>query len=444
MPEKPADLVEKIRKQFDFGPYPRIPLDKSPKEDANQLFIHNLVTPCYLRDQKVVSTDGKLILDAGCGSGYKSLLLAAANPGAHIVGIDFSETSVNLARQRMQYHNLGNTSEFHVLSIEELPSLGLQFDYINCDEVLYLLPDQVAGLAAMRAVLKPEGVIRANLHSALQRSAFFRAQTLFGEMGLLEGNPEEMEMGLVQEIMKALKEGVDLKQRTWRPAYESNNAQEALMSNHMLQGDKGFTIPEMFSYLDAAGLELISMVNWRQWNLLDLFIDPDNLPVFLAMSLPELSLREQLRLFELFHPVHRLLDFWCGHPQPSPPQPLASWSATDWEQSVIHLHPQLRTEKVKDKLIDSLQTWQPLDLFPLINATAVQSVFIDPLAGSCLLALMEAPLPFPVLRDRWLQVLPRDPLTLDALNSDPVPAPLRQVLTRLEMFLYVLIDGAGN
>ncbi len=48
--------------------------------------------------------------------------------------------------------------------------LGLEFDYINADEVLYLLPDIVEGLKAMKAVLKPEGIIRTNLHSSFQRA----------------------------------------------------------------------------------------------------------------------------------------------------------------------------------------------------------------------------------------------------------------------------------
>lgn len=134
MDNNAGDIREKIRQQFDSGPYPRIPLEKSPKNDAKSLYIHNLVNPYYLRNQKVIETKGKLILDAGCGTGYKSLVLAEANPGAKIVGVDISEKSVELARQRLDYHGFDNT-EFHAISIEELPALGLNFDYINCDDV---------------------------------------------------------------------------------------------------------------------------------------------------------------------------------------------------------------------------------------------------------------------------------------------------------------------
>jgi methylase of polypeptide subunit release factors len=108
-----TEISEKIRQQFDTGPYPRIPLEKSPKNDAIALYIHSLVNAYYLRNQKVISTEGKLILDAGCGSGYKSLILAEANPGAKIVGVDISANSIELAKQRLQYHGFDN-AQFHL------------------------------------------------------------------------------------------------------------------------------------------------------------------------------------------------------------------------------------------------------------------------------------------------------------------------------------------
>jgi hypothetical protein len=57
MNDQASELLERIRQQFDFGLYPRIPIDKSPKENPNSLFIHNLVTPYYLRNKKVIDTE---------------------------------------------------------------------------------------------------------------------------------------------------------------------------------------------------------------------------------------------------------------------------------------------------------------------------------------------------------------------------------------------------
>jgi SAM-dependent methyltransferase len=435
-----SDLLAKIRQQFDFGPYPLIPIAKSPKDDAEQLFIHNLVTPHYLRHQQVISTQDKLILDAGCGSGYKSLVLAQANPGAKIVGIDLSENSVHLAKERLDFHGFKNV-EFHALLLEDLPRLGMQFDYINCDEVLYLLPDPVVGLERLKSVLKPTGILRTNLHSSLQRAGFYRAQEIFKLMGLMDANPEAMELELVQEIMKSLKDTVDLKSKAWNANFDHANAQEALLMNHLFQGDKGYTIPELFSYLQQADLELISMTNWRRWNLWELFKDPDNLPPFLAMSLPEISLEQQLSLFELFQPVHRLLDFWCGHPQAdSEIIPLSEWQLEDWQKSIIHLHPQLCTAKAKEKFIDSIENQKPLDIFLLLAATAGKSTLFDSLIAALLLFLWQSPRSLPELLNHWLQLQPLHPISLKPFTPEAAQARLVKILIQLETFLYVLVE----
>ncbi|TAE58789.1 MAG: class I SAM-dependent methyltransferase, partial [Nostocales cyanobacterium] len=330
-----SDIWDKIRQQFDNSPYPRIPLDKSPKNDRSYLYIHSLVTAYYQRNQKVIDTQDKIILDAGCGSGYKSLALAEANPGVKIIGIDISAESVKLAEQRLKYHGFDN-AEFYVLSIYDLPDLKYKFDYINCDETLYLMPDIIAALQAMKAVLKPEGIIRSNLHSSRQRFPFFRAQKLFSLMGLMDETPGDLEISLVVETMKALKNNVNLKMTTWTAEDEKDDAQEAILVNYLLQGDKGFTIEDMFSALNAAELEFIKMRNWRRWDLMSLFKEPDNLPAFLGMSLPEISTEEHLKFFELLHPIHRLLDFWCGHPQAGHEfVPLAEWTDIEWENATV-------------------------------------------------------------------------------------------------------------
>ncbi|MDX2098114.1 MAG: class I SAM-dependent methyltransferase, partial [Leptolyngbyaceae cyanobacterium bins.59] len=201
--ESTVDL-ETMRQQFDNAPYPAIPLETSPRDDLDALYIHTLVTPFYLRNQQILETRGKVLLDAGCGTGYTSLLLAEANPGARIVGIDLSEKSVELAANRLHHYGFEDV-EFHAMSIEDLPQLGLEFDFINCDETLYLLPDPLAGLQAMKAVLKPEGIIRTNLHSSLQRDFCYRAQRVFTLMGLMEGAIEDLQVELTRQFMMALK-----------------------------------------------------------------------------------------------------------------------------------------------------------------------------------------------------------------------------------------------
>jgi ubiquinone/menaquinone biosynthesis C-methylase UbiE len=439
MDENAAELLEKIRQQFDFGPYPRVAIDKSPKEDISTLYFHNLVTSYYLRNQKVIDTKDKLILDAGCGTGYKSLVLAEANPGAKVIGIDISEQSLDLARKRFQHHGLEN-GEFHLLSIYDLPNLGLEFDYINCDELLYLFPEPAVALEAMKSVLKPQGIIRSNLHSSLQRFSHFRAQEVFRMMGLMDGNPEDMEIDITIETMKALKNNVDLKAKTWHPKYEGEGKQEIILMNYLFQGDKGYTIPDLFAALRATDLEFISMVNWRQWKLMDLFKEPDNLPVFLAMSLPDISVEQQLHLFELLHPIHRLLDFWCGHPnQVQPFVPVDEWEPSDWLDAKIHLHPQLKTPAVKEEIVRCITQLNPFEISKYLPVTGVQSL-VDSAVAACLLPLLESAQSIQMLVERWQKLRPMHPVTLEPTAESEAFEIVRQALTGLEANGYVLLE----
>ncbi|MEQ9671752.1 class I SAM-dependent methyltransferase [Coleofasciculus sp. G2-EDA-02] len=437
MDNQNPDLLEKIRQQFEDSPYPINPLDHSPKIDYLWLYIQNLITPYYLRNQRVIETPGKIILDAGCGTGYSSLVLAEANPGAQIIGIDLSEKSVAIAQQRLQVHGF-DKAEFYPISIEELPKLGKEFDYINCDEVLYLLPNPVSALQIMRSILKPEGIIRSNLHSSVNRFPYFRAQELFKMMGLMDDTPQDMAMELVCETMKALKDQVLLKRQTWDASFEENR--NNILTNYLLQGDKGFTIPEMFSILEASGLEFISMVNWRQWDLISLFKEPDDLPMFLGMSLPETSLQERLHLFELLHPVHRLLDFWCGHPNQAHPRiPVTEWANTDWQEVRVHLHPQLSTPAVRDEMLRCIIQLSPFEISNHLPLTGVQSL-VDSTIAACLLPLLESAQPMSSLVERWQQLRPVHPITLEATTPEEAFELVKQALTGLEENGYVLLE----
>ncbi len=437
-----SELLEKIRQQFDSCPYPRIPVDKSPKNNAKLLYIHNLVTSYYLKYQKVIDTKDKVILDAGCGTGWKSLTLAQANPGAKIVGVDISEESIKLAQQRLEYHGFDNT-EFHVLSVEDLPKLDYQFDYINCDELLYLFPDPAKALQAMKAVLKPEGIIRSNLHSSIQRFNLFRAQKVFTIMGLMDGNPEDLEMEIAVETMKALKNGVHLKATTWTSDYEGEDGKERILMNYLFQGDRGYTISDMFNAFRSADLEFISMVNWREWDLMDLFREPDNLPAFLAMSLPDISIEQQLELFELLHPVHRLLDFWCCHPNQKPSVvPAEEWTDSHWETATAYIHPQLQTEKFKQDLINSIREIKDFPISQYLRLTP-EFIYLDNTTALALVALLEQPQSFKSLVERWKQIKPIDPVTLTPIDNQEAWKVVRKLLLRLEGLGYVMLESQG-
>ena len=434
---------EKIRQQFDSGPYPRIPMEGFPKDDYELFFQNSLVTPYYLHHRQVGSAQDKLILDAGCGSGYKALVLAAANPGARVVGIDLSEQSVKLARQRFEFHRL-DSAEFHHLSLFDIAQLGLEFDYINCDETLYLLPDPVAGLEALKSVLKPNGMIRANLHSKYQRSRFFQAQELFRFMGLMDDTPGALEAEIVSETMTSLKPSVRLRDETWEhrgfQGLSPENLRERIATNFLLLSDKGYSIPDLFAMLERTHLTLISMVNWRQWDIADLFQDPENLPAFWSMSLAEVGLRDQLHLFELLHPVHRLLDFWCTHPEAPAAISVDDWSEANWQHCRVHLHPHLQNQALKDSLLAAVGLSKPFEISQQVKLPTLGPILLEANLAACLLPLWDGPQPIEAIVERYRCINPVDPVTLEPIGAEAAFTVVQDLLRRLEVFLYILLQ----
>ena len=444
MTEQSAELFEKIRQQFDSTPYLNVPLDLSPQNDSKLLYAQNLITPYYLRNQAFPVAEGRVILDAGCGAGFKSLILAEANPSAKIVGIDLSPESVDLAKQRLQIHGFRD-AEFIVASIEDLPTLGFTFDYINCDEVLYLLPDAAKGLQAMKAVLKPNGIIRANLHSSAKRGDYFRSQQLFKLLGLMNANPDDLEIEIVRETFESLKNGVDLKVKVWQEAAQRGDVEEKewILVNYLLQGDKGYTIANLFAALQIADLEFISMVNWCDWEILDLFKDAENLPLFWAMSLPETSIEQRLQLFELLHPTSRLLDFWCGHPgQTRAYEPVGDWTEEKWQPVKVHLHPQLKNSQLREDLVHSIEHHQPFSLGGYLPGLAKNSVILESTVAATLLPLWDKPQTVTALIERSRQIQPLNPVTLEPRTPAAILNDVMTLLIKLEVFLYVLLEAS--
>jgi ubiquinone/menaquinone biosynthesis C-methylase UbiE len=428
----------KTLQQFESHPYPDTSIEQSPRQDVELLYKNSLVTAYYRFCQRVISSlEDCLILDLACGTGYTTLILAEANPGAKIIAVDISPLSLEIAEKRLHYHGFSNV-EYQVLALENLNQLGVQFDYINASDILYLLPDIPFALKQLGTVLKPQGTIRSNLHSYYQRFNYYRAQTLFKQMGLMEGNPDEIELGIVRDFFSALGDRVDLKLKTWGSKKAEDVRDETILMNYLFQNDKGFTIPELLNFLGQADLELFSMVNWWEWQLTDLFKDPDNLPAFLAMGLANLDLGEQLTLYELIHPNKRLLDFWCGRPY-SAIKTESIKTTEDWRNIQVYLHPQLKTESFQQEVLSSSHLF-PLNLkdyFPFLP----QEIWLDrTLLTALFTPLLEQACSLHVLVQRWLAIRPVDPVTLSPTTEADAFMVISQAIMDQERLGIILLD----
>jgi hypothetical protein len=257
-------------------------------------------------------------------------------------------------------------------------------------------------------------------------------------MGLTENNPGDDEINIVRDLFTALKDTVDLKVRAWGLDMQQSH-KSRLLSNHLLLNDKGFTMPQLLESLEAAELELISMVDWRNWDWRELFNEPDNLPAFLAIGLENLDMAEQLCFYDLVQPNKRLLDFWCGHPQAEAVSEGTDWRDLDPAQVTVHLHPCLKSDAFRQAVSDA-NALNPINLGDFFDFLVKDGWLDRTLASALIVPLFEAPRSFAFLIDRWLQVRPLDPVTLQAWDRSTVKNMMQSALSDQERLGIIMLE----
>jgi len=101
---------------------------------------------------------GSTVLEAGCGIGAQTVILAGKSPQAHFTSLDISPTSLETARHSVLAQGLSNVS-FHLADIFNLPFEADRFEHIFVCFVLEHLPRPLEALRHLKAVLKPGGTI---------------------------------------------------------------------------------------------------------------------------------------------------------------------------------------------------------------------------------------------------------------------------------------------
>jgi ubiquinone/menaquinone biosynthesis C-methylase UbiE len=101
---------------------------------------------------------GSRVLEAGCGVGAQTIILAKNSPGAIITSIDISESSLAAAKQKIMAAGLKNAHFQHadLFNLEFAPE---SFDHVFVCFVLEHLSRPLAALQALKRVLKPGGTI---------------------------------------------------------------------------------------------------------------------------------------------------------------------------------------------------------------------------------------------------------------------------------------------
>lgn len=250
-------LIQTVREQYEQLPYP----PRDPRHEMRQLHAPiaselGLANHVLWNGHRRVDESFRA-LDAGCGTGDNTIFLATQlqRAGGQVVGIDLSEASLAITRDRAAARGLTNITLIHG-RLEDLPSLGLDpFDYAVSNGVLHHLPSPAEGLAAIRDVLMPGGGAHIMVYGQHGRTATYQLQTLFR----LIAPPS---LGVAERIRIVRDTLSGLPATHWRELARNGEPREVLhdadiFDLYLHSVDRAYTVPEIHAWLSEAGMRLV-------------------------------------------------------------------------------------------------------------------------------------------------------------------------------------------
>ena len=237
------------------------------------------------------------ILDAGCGSGVSTEYLVHLNPEASVVGIDLSEGTLAVAKERCQRSGAKRV-EFHHLNLFDVEQLEGEFDLINSVGVLHHTPDPIRGIQALAKKLVPGGLLHIFVYGELGR---WEIQLMQEAISLLQGDrrgdfTDGVSVG--RQIFANLPEDNRLRKREQdRWAWE--NQRDACFADMYVHPQEiDYNINTVFELIDSSGLEFLGFSNPQVWDLERLIGKSPEL-VERAKNLND---RQRYRLIEVLDP----------------------------------------------------------------------------------------------------------------------------------------------
>jgi trans-aconitate 2-methyltransferase len=134
----------------------------SPSREWNAAEYHRHSAPQFHWGQRVLSQlslrGDECVLDAGCGTGRLTRLLAEALPRGRVVGVDLSRNMVKHAN--LELADFGGRARFVSADLAALP-FAARFDGIVSTASFHWVMDHDALFANLFSALRPEGWLRA-------------------------------------------------------------------------------------------------------------------------------------------------------------------------------------------------------------------------------------------------------------------------------------------
>jgi len=144
-------ITQKVKNMYKKYPYP------SPSTDISQTNeLLNLLRIFEIEGN--VKIEGKIILDAGSGSGHRITSVAKFFKECDFLGIDISKKSLEIANKIKKIKKIENIKFRKHNIMEGIKNLG-KYDIVLCMGVLHHLSNPVKGLQMLSKTLNDDGIL---------------------------------------------------------------------------------------------------------------------------------------------------------------------------------------------------------------------------------------------------------------------------------------------
>jgi SAM-dependent methyltransferase len=260
---------------------------------------------------------GMDVLIAGCGTN-QAAVFAFTNPNANVVAVDVSQPSLDHQQYLKDKYGLFNL-DLRLLPIEELPTMGLDFDLVVSTGVLHHMAEPLTGMKALAACLRPDGVIAVMLYAKYGRLGLEVMESVFRDLDL---HQDEASLRVVKETIALLP--ADHPVRSYLKL--DNVRHDAVLVDTFLHGRaRNYSVDDCLELVEAAGLAFQGWLLKAPYYHHDLLNPaPDFYPALSA--LPE---RQAWSLMERIHTTNACHFFLACHPDRPKESYVIDFSATE-------------------------------------------------------------------------------------------------------------------
>lgn len=244
------DTSMRVQAQYEDNPYPRwfsLPA-AGPALPVDDVMQRDYPYGNYCRSGKTAGFD---VLIAGCGTGYHSILFAQSLPGAKLLAIDLSLSSLSYAKRKTRAMGLNNI-EYAQGDILELGSLGRTFDVISSSGVLHHLADPEQGWRTLLPLLRPDGCMHVGLYSEFAHRNLIVARTWLRARGY-SSSPVDIRRSRQDLAAAVVDEPAFNDILKYPDFYTMSECRDLLFHSQ----EQSFTIRRIQAFLDSNNLQFI-------------------------------------------------------------------------------------------------------------------------------------------------------------------------------------------